>query len=694
MSAPNLPLIQRQTDADGVCVLTFDRPGSSANIFDRPALDELDRHLAAIAVDTKIRGLIVESAKKSIFIAGADLRSLMSTAAEGKLDDFIAYGQQVFAKLAALNIPTVAVIHGAAAGGGYEFTLACDYRIASSDRVTKIGLPETQIGLLPAWGGASRLPRLLGLTKASAIIVGGRLYAADEALKLGIVDEIATSENLREIALKKIEAGKPQRLVPERETGANGQPPKVRRDHYPAAYKALEVMKAGISMTMGESLKLEREAIVELAATETTRNLVRIFFLTERARKLRLSNAPPCPESKIIRAMVIGAGLMGSGIAQWLSMRGISVTLSDLNENILVHAQVNIKKVYETSVEKKVISDKFADEGLARISYYSGDIRAAGFDLIIEAALEKMDVKKSIFHQIDSGSDPNAILATNTSALSISDIATASSAPSRVIGLHFFNPVSRMKLVEVVEGEQSDPVTVQRAVRFVQEIGKLPVVVKDRPGFLVNRVLFPYLLESVQLFEKGVPAKVIEEAMLDFGMPMGPLRLMDEIGTDICNDIASTLVKNSKGTISIPEMFFGMIRDGLLGRKNGRGFYIHNNGEVETNDSLKKFVKGNENKSLSLAEVQKRLSCLLINESVRCLEEKVVATPEDADFGLLMGIGFPSFRGGPIRYAEHMGLKKLVTEMERLSKSDNKFEPCALLRETAARDVKFYEKSI
>ncbi|MDQ6809908.1 MAG: 3-hydroxyacyl-CoA dehydrogenase NAD-binding domain-containing protein [Verrucomicrobiota bacterium] len=683
MPAPaTTSMIKREMAEDGVCVLTFDRPESGANIFDAATIQSLDEHLTAIESDASVRGVIVTSGKKSIFIAGADLQTLLRQAQTGELRAFIAEGQRVFNRLVALKVPTVAAIHGACAGGGYEITLACDYRIASADPATKIGLPETGLGLIPAWGGATRLPRLIGLEAAATVILKGKLHSAADALQLGLVDEVVPREQLLEAARKNLASGK----------RAVASPPPVaapvKTPREPAPRRALEVMTKGLEGSVDQSLKLEVDAIVELGETEATQNLIRNFFLGDKYRK----GSGKGPAQKIAHAAVIGAGVMGSGIAQWLSSRGVSVILRDVSEDQLSRGLANIEKTYGDAVKRGFMADEKAKEGRARIVASTDPGEMRNVEIVVEAASEKMEIKRQIFVDLASKTPATAILATNTSALSITELGATTGQPARVIGLHFFNPVSRMKLVEVVVGTLTGEDTVERALAFTRQIGKLPVVVQDSPGFLVNRVLFPYLLEAAELFERGVSAKEIDQPLVEWGMPMGPLRLIDEIGVDITVDIADTLEKPFGPRDRAPDLLRKMREANMLGRKTGSGFYKYEGKSQTDNEALGEW-RQRTGENLAAASLTNRLVFLMVNEAARCLEEKVVGEPADADFGMMMGTGFAPSRGGPLRFADYFGLKKLVTEMDAInSREGEKFAPCELLRQHAQKGTKFYER--
>jgi 3-hydroxyacyl-CoA dehydrogenase/enoyl-CoA hydratase/3-hydroxybutyryl-CoA epimerase len=686
----------RREIRDGICVLTFDRPNSGANIFDAPAMTALDEQLDAIENDGSIKGVIVTSAKKSIFVAGADLATLLRQAQTGELRAFIAEGQRVFNRLAALKAPTCAAIHGASAGGGYEVALACDWRVASDAGATRIGLPETTLGLVPAWGGATRLPRLIGLEQAAEVITKGKLYPANEAIEIGLVDAVVAQEQLLDAARKQLANGK-RKVPPPQHIEVQVKEPRADGNHAPR--RALDIMMHGLRTSVDESLRLELDAIVELGETDATQNLIRNFFLAEKYKK----GSSKEPAEKISHGAVIGAGVMGSGIAQWLSSRGVTVILRDVTREFLDRGIANIDKTYADAVKRGIMSDEKAKEGRARIIASTAHMEMRDVQIVIEAASEKMEIKKQIFREL-AASAPKAVLASNTSALSITELGNESCWPERVIGLHFFNPVSRMKLIEVVVGEQTSDETRDRALAFARQIGKLPVLVRDRAGFLVNRVLFPYLLDAAEMYELGADPKQIDDAMLTWGMPMGPLRLIDEIGVDITIDIADTLEKAFGRRDRAPAVLHWLREGKMLGRKTGSGFYRYEGKSQTPNERLAEWrralhgdMEGADSKNAlpkNAEEIQQRLACLMVNEAARCIEEGVVASPEDADYGMILGTGFAPYRGGPLRFAEQFGTKKLVAVMDALHQragEGDKFVPCDLLRQHAERGTKFYE---
>jgi 3-hydroxyacyl-CoA dehydrogenase/enoyl-CoA hydratase/3-hydroxybutyryl-CoA epimerase len=702
------PMIRREIGDDYVCLLVFDRPESGANIFDAATLDELNEHLDFVENDASLRGLIIVSAKKSIFVAGADLKTLLQQAQSGDMRAFIAHGQRVLNRLAELKIPTVAAIHGASAGGGYEVTLACDYRMASDDPATRIGLPETTLGLIPAWGGCTRLPRLIGVEKASEVIANGKLYSAQEARKLGLVDGVAPRDKLLELARKKLGDGKRklEGRAPASLASQELRPPKQRGNAAPE--RAWEIINKTLSISQDQSLRMELDAIVDLGKSESTQNLIRNFFLAEKYKK-GTSKAVP---GKVVHAAVIGAGVMGSGIAQWFSSRGVTVILRDIAREQVNRGLASIEKTYADAVKRGLMTEEKAKAGRARIVASTAPMELRDVQFIIEAASEKFEVKKEIFRELGMQAGPKTIVATNTSALPVGRLADTTVSPEHVIGLHFFNPVSRMKLVEVVVAKQTSGETRERSLALVRQVGKLPVTVHDSPGFLVNRVLFPYLLDAAELFERGADAARIDNALVEWGMPMGPLRLIDEIGVDITIDIGNTLEK-AYGRRDHVSAVLLWLRDGkMLGRKTGAGFYKYEGKAQTSNESLAQWRRapvvaggGDPGSNKPSATTQpaspppataddlpKRLVFLMVNEAARCLEENVVDSPEDADYGMILGTGFAPFRGGPLRFAEHFGLKKVVDELERLAQSEEKFLPCEILKKHARDGTTFYKE--
>ncbi len=718
--------ITRTTSPEGTCVLTFDRPNSAANVFDRATLEELESLLAAIESDPAVRGVIIASAKPKIFIAGADLNTFAQDADERALHDMVNFGHRIFTRLGRLKVPSVAAIHGVCLGGGLEIALACDWRVATSDKATKLGLPETQLGILPAWGGSTRLPKLIGLPAALDLILTGKQVVGAQALKLGVIDELTHPEYLIEAAhglLKKGKRPAPATRWVNRPPFAQLVAAKTRRDvlaktrgHYPAPLEAIKVCTAAAYKSFEEGLAAEKHSFLELVRTPECRNLLNVFFLQERAKKLTVphfssgsaslpserevyppsaapeaTRAVPLPK-KIRRVAVIGAGTMGAGIAQWISARGIPVRLKDVNPQALARGMHAIEKVYTDAAKRRVFTPAEAVAGMDRVMPLHTDVPLRDVDLVIEAALEKLEVKQQVFRELDARVGPQTVLATNTSALSIDAIASVLARPERLVGLHFFNPVHRMQLVEIVRGARTSPAALETALQFTKAIGNLPVIVNVRPGFLVNRILLPYMVEAVWLFTEGVPAATIDRLMLEFGMPMGPLRLADEVGLDVAQHVAKDLERRLPHGVPIDDTLEKMIRNGWLGRKSGRGFYVYD-GQKESPPPAAdvRFLQAEKSRPHDAATMRDRLVLIMINEAARVLAEGVVAAPEDVDFGLIMGTGWAPFRGGPLRYADTLGAAEVVRRLDVLGREvAPHFTPCDHLREMAHSGRGFY----
>lgn len=642
---------------DGVGIITFDHPEKSANIFDERTLDELELALTTGA-SLGVRALVFTSAKPNIFVAGADLDAL-ANASDEDLERLIEKGQRIFKFIDDTTAPTVAAIHGACLGGGLELALACDLRIASDDKSTKIGLPETMLGILPAWGGSTRLPRLIGLPKALDLILGGKTLAPKHAKKLGVVDRVVPKERVLQAALDSLKSEMPKRRshfltnnplsaeVIRRMAMKNVM--KKSRGNYPALEEAAEVVSRGASGNVDDSLCREREAVLRLARTDAARNLMRVFRLQENAKKFRYdSNVERKNLPAIERTAVIGAGVMGSGIAQWFSARGLPVILRDIDPERVAAGMKSVKKLFDGAVRKRIFTEHEASRKFDLVVPSAEPVPLFYTDLVVEAAVENLDIKKKIFADLCERTSAETILATNTSALPISSLCDAPGVtlPERIVGLHFFNPVSRMKLVEVVVTEHTSPETVERVLHFVRSIGKLPVVVQDSPGFLVNRILMPYLIEAGRMVEKGYPPKLLDEAMLDFGMPMGPIRLLDEVGLDVASHVAKTMSDAFGDRFELPRILDRRVEEGRLGKKSGHGFYRYESGksvadETETPQGL-----------MSKDKIAAHLAGLMVDESHRCLDEGIVDSSHDIDFAMILGTGFAPFRGGPMTYGE------------------------------------------
>lgn len=688
---------------DGIAVLTFDRPNSPANIFDEATLEALDSRIDEISELPIATGVILLSAKNSIFIAGADLDALQNASTE-ELRSLISKGQTTFQKLADLNIPTVAAIHGACLGGGLEVALACDWRVASPDKSTKLGLPETQLGIIPAWGGSTRLPRLIGLPKAIPLITAGKTLSAVAAYKTGIVDELVPVERLENMAARLIHRGLPERKsfsmtnnhlsAPIIGWAARRKVLSTTRGHYPAPIAALEVMVQGAPAPFEHSLEHESDAVLKLAKGDVAKNLMRVFNLQEHSRKLRyLPKSTPDPKKTIAHTAVIGAGVMGAGIAHWLSSRAYPVILQDISESQIATGMRSITKLFDAAVKRRILTELEAKQACDLIHPSATPVPLDEVDLVIEAATEDLKIKKKIFQDLSKRTGPKTILATNTSALPISELTNDPKItnPERILGLHFFNPVHRMQLVEVVVPKTADRNLVEVCLNFLKGIGKLPVVVKDSPGFLVNRILLPYLIEAGRLYDSGVDAREIDRAMLSFGMPMGPIRLLDEIGLDVGLHVAGTLESAFGDRFEIPGILRRMVDCGNLGRKAGAGFYRYDgssNGSDEANPDALECRRSEITRDMSREQISNRLALLMANEAWRCLEERVAESADDIDFAMIYGTGFAAFRGGPMTWIQDFGLTNACSTLEQLTATDGeRFAPAKSLKKAAGEST-------
>ena len=681
---------------DNVCTIMFDQPNSSANVLNEGIFEELNIQLEFIeANEDTLRGVVFASAKKSIFIAGADLNAFTSDPDEARVEELILMGQETFTRIENLRIPTVAAIHGACLGGGYELALACDHRVASVDSATKIGLPETMLGILPAWGGSTRLPRLIGLPSAMGIILAGSVVVAKKALKLGMVDKVVFKENLQKSAVACLHNGKkkykrlwsnkfPISTIARRKATQNVM--KKTNGLYPAPLEAIDVMVDGLGRDIKGSLQLEREAFERLLKTDVAENLVGVFFLQERSKKTKGEKG-----YKVGKSAVIGAGVMGAGIAQWVSSRGVPVILKDIKPEFVANGMETIGRLYSAAVSKRVMTKTEAQSALDRITPLTETMPMTQVDFVIEAAIEKLDVKKKLFLELEQNVREDTVLATNTSALSVDDISEDMKHPERVVGVHFFNPVHKMQLVEIIKGDCTSKETVGKAVEFTKQIGKLPVVVKDSPGFLVNRILMPYLIEAVYLSSIGIEVDRVDKLLRDFGMPMGPFRLIDEVGGDVCQHVADDLLARLDTKFPNSNALRKMIENGDFGKKTGKGFYIYKNGR--SNGVNGKYKRELNQLPFSDEVIIDRLVLIMVNEAVRCLQEEIVGSPRDIDFGMIMGTGWAPFRGGPMRYLDSEGALNIFNRLKELEKKSKYFKPCELLSEYSNNDKKFYEET-
>ena len=648
------------TDENNFIWLEIDKADASTNVLSTEVLEELDAALDKVSAASP-KGLIITSAKSSGFIAGADINEFLQQKDEASATELIQRGQRIFDKLEALSFPTVALINGFCLGGGYELALACRYRVADNDPKVKIGLPEVKLGIHPGFGGTVRLPPLVGAPAAMDMMLSGRMLSARAARKIGAIDWAVPTRQLRDAAvaiLKKAPA-------PTKAKGWKGltnnmliRPllanylkkqvaKKANPKHYPAPYAMIDLwnLHCGNPKVM---MREEAASVAKLVVGDTAQSLIRVFFLQERVKGLgKLKGYEPK------RVHVIGAGVMGGDIAAWCALRGMQVTLQDRSHETLAKVLKRAHGLYKKKLKDPLLVKAAMDRLMP-------DIEGTGIpraDVIIEAIFENVEAKQSLFRELEPKMRADALLCTNTSSIPLQELSQALSDPSRLVGLHFFNPVAMMQLVEIVSSDETDEKVIQQASAFTRKIDRLPVPVKSTPGFLVNRVLMPYLMEAVVLESEGVPAKAIDKAALDFGMPMGPIRLADTVGLDICLSVAEILSKHLGG--EVPQRLRQLVDAGKLGVKSGEGFYKYENGKP---------VKAENNAAYQAAEdITDRLMFRLFNECVACLNEKVVADEDLLDTGVIFGTGFAPFRGGPMHYMHKAGIDTMSATIKQLN---------------------------
>ena len=649
-------------DDSGIVTLTLDRANSSVNAISREVLDELGQIVERLAIE-KPAGVIIHSAKSNGFAVGADIKEFVEYAKRGSVQENIENGQRVYESLARLPCPTVAAVHGACMGGGTELILACRQRIAADDDKTRIGLPEVMLGIHPGWGGSARLPRLIGAPEALPVMLTGKALSARRAKSLGVVDRLARPDELlaEARALLRHPHTRPfaqratawvtntwlarQILAPMviKQTAA-----KVRKEHYPAPFALIDVWKRGGS-SIQQRLKLEARSVSKLAQTPTAHNLIRIFFLQE-----RLKSQGDGVDPDIRRVHVVGAGVMGGDIAAWAALKGFDVTLQDREMKFIQPALDRAHALYE----KKLKTPDKAEAALRRLR---ADVEGTGIadaDLAIEAIFENAEAKKSLYATIEPQFRSNEILASNTSSIPLDELRKGLKAPQRFLGLHFFHPVAQMPLIEVVRHDQLDPAIEKRALAFCKAIGKLPVAVKGTPGFLVNRILMPYLLEALRLYNEGVPGPVLDKQATQFGMPMGPIELADTVGLDVCASVGKELAPFLE--LELPPGLEDKLDAGKRGKKDGQGLYTWKDGKPQKPEVDPDYTPP--------PDLQDRMILSMVNEAVACLGDNVVDDADLLDAGVIFGTGFAPFRGGPIQYVRSEGAENIRQKLETLAK--------------------------
>jgi 3-hydroxyacyl-CoA dehydrogenase/enoyl-CoA hydratase/3-hydroxybutyryl-CoA epimerase len=706
MTAPAAPIFSVETSAAGVALVTFDVPGQPVNTFGAAASAELQPLLDRLRDDPAVRAVVLASGKPDNFLAGADINQFIAieTAADGEALSRAAH--ELLNRVERFPKPIVAAIHGACLGLGLELALACRWRVATDDRKTMLGLPEIQLGILPGAGGTVRLPRLIGARAALDIVLAGRSERAAKALRLGLIDELvpksillatATAAALRLVgssgARRERSGGIQGALLDRNPVGrrlvyrsARAQVEKKTRGRYPAPLRALEVVAVGLDQGADAGYEAEARAFGELAVTPVSRELVRIFFETNALKK---DDGGAGGRAREVRRLgVVGSGFMGAGIA------GTAVTTARVEVRFKDAELFRVGKGIRAALD--LVQSQLTRRRISRPEYerlaalVSGGVDYRGFEraeLVIEAVFEDLAVKQRVIEELEAVVDPTAVLASNTSTIPIARIAERARHPGRIVGMHFFSPVDRMPLLEVIPSDRTDADSVVTAVRFGRALNKTVIVVADRPGFWVNRILAPYFVEAGHLLAEGVPIDLIDRTMLEFGFPVGPIALLDEVGIDVAAK-GGVVMQQAFGPRLAPAEAIGrMVAAGRLGRKAGRGFYLYHDGhKTDPDPAVYELLGVKPLAAVDPEGVRRRLVWALLNEAARARGEGVVRSDRDGDLGAIYGIGFPPFLGGPLRYLETVGPGAAVATLEELARAHGpRFEPAEPLRLASAR---------
>lgn len=691
-------------DENGLAWLSIDVPGEKMNTLQADFADEIQDVFSQLEVKSgEITGLIIHSLKADNFIVGADVRMLDACSSAEQATALAVQGQQLFARLANLPFTVVAAIHGPCLGGGLELALACDYRVCTNEDITRLGLPEVQLGLLPGSGGTQRLPRLIGLLPALDLILTGKQLRAQKAAKLGVVDACVQQSILLECAKsfttkrkRKLKSSIKEKLISRNALGrkiifaqASKKILEKTRGNYPAAEAILTVIRYGLEKGISKGLHLEAEQFGKLVMTSESKALRSIFFATTAMKKEHGAQAEPVKVSKI---GVLGGGLMGAGISHVsVAKANLPVRLKDISNDGVLNALRYNYKLFEKQRKRRILTRAQLQAKMMQLSGGTDFIGLKDADVVIEAVFEDLALKQSMVADIQQYAAKGCIFATNTSSLPIHQIAEKAERPENVIGLHYFSPAEKMPLVEVIPHDGTSQKTISTVVALARRQGKTPIVVKDSAGFYVNRILAPYMNEAAELLMSGEPIQALDSALLDFGFPVGPIALLDEVGVDIGAKITPVLVRELGPRFQGPDVFRLLLNDGRKGRKSGKGFYTYKGRKKEVDKSVYKLLHIKPENRLTDKEIALRCVLPMLNEAVRCLDEGIIRSARDGDIGAIFGIGFPPFRGGPFRYMDQLGINSLVETMsEYAQKYGDRFAPCDGLLNRAGKGESFY----
>ncbi|MCA9170040.1 MAG: enoyl-CoA hydratase/isomerase family protein [Planctomycetales bacterium] len=698
-----------------IALLTLDMPGKGANILSRPVLDELERVLDEVAGREDLAGLILISAKPGIFIAGADLREFVASmgAPASEVVALCRRGQTLFQRLSKTPFVTIAAIDGVCVGGGAELACWCDRRIMTDSPKTEIGFPEVKLGLFPGWGGTARAPRIVGLANAVEMITSGDSIDAAKAFQMGLASDVVQLDDLQAAAIRMVRSEQQTGLylvdrerwsgpvdISETEQGflgitASAVIQQQTKGQYPAPMAALEVMMGAVSTDIDTACQMEAEGMSQLFGSPINAALLNVFFLTDRNKKDRGVDSDVEP-LKVETAAVIGAGIMGQGIAAANVKRNVLVTLTDANRAALAKGVTSILEEVSFNRQLGKADVKRAVQLAPLLNATESDAELATADLIVEAVVENADVKRQIYARLEPKLKPTAILASNTSTIPITKLAEKLEHPERFCGIHFFNPVRKMKLVEVIRGEKTSDETVATAVAYAKHLGKSPIVVNDGPGFLVNRLLLPYMNEALELLAEGAEIKLLETVAKKFGMPMGPITLYDMVGLDTAFYAGRIMWEAYPDRIAASPILPALVKAGRLGQKSGVGFFSYQNkqGKAQPDPQVAQYIdpyKRGEPRKFDPAEVEMRLFLPMLLEATRILEEGIVRNVRDVDLGLIFGVGFPPFRGGLLFWADTLGAAKILELLKPFESLGPRMAPTELLKRMAAEGKKFYE---
>ncbi|ELP2673488.1 fatty acid oxidation complex subunit alpha FadJ [Vibrio parahaemolyticus] len=692
-------------DELNIAWLAIDVPNEKMNTLQAAFADEMKEIFAQLKDSSGIKGMIIHSLKPDNFVAGADVRMLEACTTAHEAQALAKQGQELFQQLSDLPYPVVAAIHGPCLGGGLELALACDYRVCTDSDKTRLGLPEVQLGLLPGSGGTQRLPRLIGLLPSLDLILTGKQLRAKKAKKLGVVDACVPDTILLDVAKQFIDKGKnkgkKKQSTKEKLMSGSGLGRKLvfeqaakktnqkTRGNYPATVAILEVIQHGLEKGFAQGQELEAKRFGELVMSSESKALRSIFFATTEMKKEHGTDAQPAAVKKV---GVLGGGLMGAGISHvTVAKAKVPVRIKDVSNDGVLNALNYNYKLFEKQRKRRILSKADLQ---AKMLQLSGGVDFTSYnhiDVVIEAVFEDLDLKQQMVADIEANAKSETIFATNTSSLPIHKIAEKAERPENIVGLHYFSPVEKMPLVEVIPHETTSDETISTVVALAKKQGKTPIVVKDKAGFYVNRILAPYMNEAAHILLANEPIEQLDGALLDFGFPVGPITLLDEVGVDIGAKIMPILVNELGERFKGPDVFDILLNDGRKGRKSGKGFYTYKGKKKEVDKSIYKLLKLTPESKLSDNDIALRCVLPMLNEAVRCLDDGIIRSPRDGDIGAIFGIGFPPFLGGPFRYMDQFGLKELVEKMnEFASKYGDRYAPCDGLLTRAGEGRTFY----